>query len=200
MDLEAIDQYIVLTKWGCKWIKFVCDYVVSGGPANKFADQVLKTFDGVCDDPIEYVEDHTTTFEKKIVDTIRDVPASVQKVVKHKLVLKKGKRSMFSASIAKMAYNKFGQRPLSDANVLVTRKWIQKLLDEPMYKDLRVCDKNLAIDRALFLSFVPTKDFQMMKIATTTPAWEARNKTENVFGKVFRLLGGQDVNPDHTTK
>lgn len=201
MDSDTLNQYIVLTKWGCKWIKFVCDYVVTGGPANKFADVVLKTFDEVSDDPIEYVEDHTTEYKKMVINVTTKVPITVQKVVKRKLVLMKGRRSMFSASLAKLAYNKFGQRPMSEANVLVTRKWIQKYLEEPMYKDLRTCDKNLAIDRALFLSFVPTKDFQMMKVATTTSTWEARNRTESVFGRVFRLLGSQGVDlPDFLAK
>jgi hypothetical protein len=79
---------------------------------------------------------------------------------------------------------------MSEANILVTRKWIQKLLDEPKYKDLRVCDKNIAIDRALFLSFVPTNAFRVMKLAVETKAWKDRCANENVFGKVFRMIGG----------
>lgn len=201
MDDDTIKQYIVLTKWGCKWIKFACNYLVSGGPANVFAKNVLESFDGVAEDPIEYVEDHTTEYKKMVINVQSKVPIKVDKVVKRKLVLMKGRRSLFSASLAKIAYNKFGQRPMSEANILVTRKWLQKYLEEPVYKDLRTCDKNLAIDRALFLSFVPTKDFQMMKVATTTPSWEARNKTESVFGKVFRLLGSQEVDlPDYLAK
>lgn len=190
MDKETFDQYVVLTKWGCKWIKFVYDRVVNGGPAQQFANDILKQFDEVSCDPLEYVEEHTTTYTKRIVDCTRLASPYEQNVVKTKKVLKKGRRSLFSASIAKLAYNKYGERKMSEANVLVTRRWIQKLLEEPQYSDLRTCDKNLAIDRALFLSFVPTKDFQMMRLAISTPAWEKRNAAENVFGRVFRLLRG----------
>lgn len=198
MDDKTIDQYIVLTRWGCKWIKFACNYLVYGGPADVFAKSILNTFDNVAEDPIEYVEDHTTEWKKMVINVKNEEPISVNRVVKHKLVLKKGRRSMFSASLAKLAYNKFGQRPVSDANVLVTRKWLQKYLEEPMYKDLRTCDKNLAIDRALFLSFVPTKDFQMMKLATTTRNWENRNQANGVFGRIWRLAGSREVSlPDY---
>jgi len=186
--METYEPYIVLTKWGVKWIRFVCDYAVRGGPAETFAKEILKTFDDVSDEPLDYVETHITTVEKSVVD-FRSCEKKKKEVKKVKKVLSKGKRSSFAAAIAKIAYNKFGDRKMTEANVLVTRKWIQKLLDEPEYKDLRVCDKNLAIDRALFLSFVSTRDFQAMKLATATSAWSDRTNEANVFGKIFRLVG-----------
>lgn len=105
-------------------------------------------------------------------------------------MLKKGNRSRFAASVAKLAYNKFGERPMSEANLLVTRKWLQKLLEDGDYKDLRTVDKNLAIDRALFLSFVPTNDFRKMKLAISTRAWEKRVDNAGVFGGVFGKVFG----------
>jgi hypothetical protein len=195
MDQKQYDQYVILTKWGVKWLKFACNYVVHGGPANRFAKDIIKQFDDVSNDPLEYVEEHTTEYKKMVINVKSEQPISVQKVEKKKKVLVRGNRSKFSASIAKLAYNKFGQRPMSEANVLVTRKWIQKYLEEPAFKDLRTCDKNLAIDRALFLSFLPTKDFQMMKLATTTTEWEKRNRAESVFGRIFRLAGMGEVDP-----
>nr|UHS72396.1 MAG: hypothetical protein 1 [Tombusviridae sp.] len=87
---------------------------------------------------------------------------------------------------------------MSEANILVTRKWIQKYLAEPEFKDLRVVDKNLAIDRALFLSFVPTNDFRTMKIATASRAWQKRVDPRGLlgglFGKAFMVV--RDDVPD----
>lgn len=193
--MAELEAYIVITKWGFKWLRFACDYVVNGGPADKFAKEVLRTFEDVSEEPLEYVETHITTVEKKVVDHVR-MEIKKAEVKKVKKVLAKGKRSAFSASIAKIAYNKFGERKMTEANVLVTRKWIQKLLAEDEYKDLRTCDKNLAIDRALFLSFLPTKDFQAMKVATATKTWRDRLDEDSVFGRIFRLVGsGSQVDP-----
>ena len=81
---------------------------------------------------------------------------------------------------------------MTEANVLVTRRWLQKLLAEPEYKDLRTVDKNIAIDRALFLSFVPTNDFRKMKLAVATRAWQdrvdPRGLLGGIFGKAFMLV------------
>lgn len=115
----------------------------------------------------------------------------VKQVVSRKVTqtIRKKQRSNFSAAVAKSAYNKFGERPMSAANILVTRKWLQKYLSD-QFKDLRTCDKNLAIDRALFLSFVPTKDFLNMRIVMETKAMEDRMKGSTWFGRVFRLATG----------
>ena len=106
-----------------------------------------------------------------------DVPANeiVTKVQQHSLVeidetgprvvfdnqkttkrIKRGRRTKFSLALAKKAYVKFGAREVSQANILVVRKWIGKMLEEPEFKDLRTCDKAIALDRATFLSFIPT--------------------------------------------
>lgn len=189
------EQLIVITRWGFKWLRFACDYVTKGGPADRFAKEVLKTFDNVSEDPLDYVDTHISTMEKRVMNHV-DHTVKVTEIKRENKRLSKGRRSAFSASIAKIAYNKFGERKMTEANVLVTRKWIQKLLDEPDYRDLRVCDKNLAIDRALFLSFLPTRDFQAMRVAMATPVWKDRLDEETVFGKVFRLVGGgRQVNP-----
>lgn len=119
-------------------------------------------------------------YEEDVVRTV------TSRKVSQKLM--KGKRSCFAAAVAKKAYNKFGERVMSPANIMVTRKWIQKYLEDS-FKDLRTCDKNLAIDRALFLSFVPTKDFLKMKILLDTSAAQQRMEGGNLFGRIFRLGG-----------
>lgn len=185
MDSE---QVIVLTKWGAKWLKFAWDVAVQGGRRERVARSVLHQLDTVEQDPESYVDAHVYTSTHVINNSVEG-KKEVGTVVRTKKVLRKGKRSAFAASIAQLAYNKFGERPMSEANVLVTRKWIQKLLEEKKYADLRTCDKNLAIDRALFLSFVPTNSFRAMKMAVATNAWKDRCDASTVFGKVFRLVG-----------
>lgn len=185
------EQLVVLTKWGVKWIRFAYDYFVNGDSAAQFAKRIIKDLDECKEDPEVYLDQHVyrNSHVVSCLETNKDIVVVDNRVVKRKI--KKGKRSKFSSSIAMLAYNKFGERPLSEANVLVTRKWIQKLLEEPRFKDLRVCDKNLAIDRALFLSFIPTKDFQASKLALSSSVAKDRLDAGSVFGKAWRLARNQ---------
>jgi hypothetical protein len=187
----AADQAVVLTVWGAKWLKHAWNYVADGGTSGQVAKEVLINMDACNEDPLDYVETHVYNHEHKIIATTDGVQKEEVLVTERvKKVLRKGGRSKFSAAIAKQAYNKFGERPMSQANILVTRKWLQKLLAEPEYKDLRTCDKNIAIDRALFLSFVPTKDFLKMKMAVATRPWEKRVTGAGMWGfwdRVFAI-------------
>jgi hypothetical protein len=181
-------QTLVLTRWGAKWLEYAWGVVTKGSTKERFTKEVLCQLDAQVHDPIEFVDTHTYTS----THTIHDKNGEVKKeeVVRTKKVIKRGKRSSFSSALAQLAYNKYGERPMSEANILVTRKWLQKQLEEPEYKDMRVCDKNIAVDRAVFLSFVPTNDFRKMKLAVQTKTWKDRCDSENVFGKVFRLVSG----------
>lgn len=185
--MDTSDQIIVLTKWGCQWIKFAWNTIVEDGPAIKFAKTAIAQLDASSEDPADYVDGYIYENKKTIINAATQKSTIVGVVERRKTVIQKGNRSKFSAAVAKLAYNKFGERKMTEANVLVTRRWIQKYLDEPLYKDLRTCDKNIAIDRAMFLSFVPTRDFQKMTIATGTSAWKNRINASNVFGKIFQL-------------
>lgn len=182
------EQVVVLTKWGVKWLRFAWDLAVNGNKKEQVTKAMIKQLDAVEEDPECFVDAHVYTSTHVIHNSV-DGAVTVGEVQRRKKVLRKGKRTAFAASVAQIAYNKFGERPMSEANILVTRKWLQKYLDSPEYKDLRTCDKNLAIDRALFLSFVPTDSFRAMKLATTTNAWKDRCDANTVFGKVFRLVG-----------
>jgi hypothetical protein len=185
MDVE---QVIVVTQWGAKWLKYAWDVMLVGNRKERVALSILKKLDECVDDPECFVDVHQYSSLHTVVNKVDGVTYHGP-VVRTKAVLKRGRRSSFSASVAQLAYNKFGERPMSEANVLVTRRWLQKLLDDKKYKDLRTCDKNLAIDRALFLSFVPTNSFRAMKLAVATSAWKDRCDNESVFGRVFRLVG-----------
>jgi hypothetical protein len=183
----------VVTKWGLEWMRRALFGDIS---VEKFSASAIKSFDLEGGEPLEYVETHTYVNEHQV-----SVPGESDRVVRverKKQMIKKGKRSNFASCVASLAYNKFGARPMSEANVLVTRRWIQKLLDEPTYKDLRVVDKNIAIDRALFLSFVPTNDFRQMRLVTSSRAWEKRVDPKGLlgglFGKAFVII--RDEIPD----
>lgn len=181
------EETVVLTVWGAKWVKHVWDFWRLGGSAGEFAADALQTLDAVEDEPEDFIEEHKTEHRKMVKDVngVRTIFDNV-KITKR---LRKGKRSCFAAAVAKQAYLKFGERPMSEANILVTRKWIAKYLEDVKFKDLRTCDKTIAIDRALFLSFVPTREFGRMKLAVASRPWEQRvvenNSFPGFFGKVF---------------
>jgi len=182
------EKTVVLTVWGAKWVKQVWDFWRIGGSAGQFASDVLQTLDEIEDEPEDFIEvhrvEHTKTVEYRgETEVIFDNKKTTKR-------LRKGKRSCFAAAIAKRAYLKFGERPMSEANVLVTRRWLAKLLTEDSFKDLRTCDKTIAIDRALFLSFVPTKEFGMMKLAVATRSWEKRVTENNSFPGFFTKVFG----------
>jgi hypothetical protein len=189
------EQVIVLTKWGVKWLKFAWNIAVNGSHSDIVAAKLIHELDTVDKDPEAYVDAHVYTSRHTIFNKVEGEKL-VGEVVRKKKVLRKGQRSSFAAAVAQLAYNKFGERPMSEANIMVTRKWIQKLLEDKKYSDLRTCDKNLTIDRALFLSFVPTQSYRMMKLAVASSTWKDRCDDNTVFGKVFRLVaGGGDSSP-----
>lgn len=183
----------VLTKWGVEWLRRAIFGDIS---IKEFTKQAIHELDVEDNDPTDYIETHTYINEHRIVK--QGEPTRIETVRREKKVLVKGKRSRFASCLAHEAYNKFGARPMTEANVLVTRKWLQKLLEEPVYKDLRTVDRNIAIDRALFLSFVPTNEFRKMKLAIATKAWQDRVDPKGLvgglFGRAFMLI--RDEIPD----
>jgi hypothetical protein len=113
-------------------------------------------------DPEEYLEVHEYISTHRVSSTRDPIGTTEERRLRKKRV-RRGKRTSFAISVSKLAYNKFGNRVMNEANVLVTRKWIQKLLEEQKFADMCTCDKNVAIDRALFLSFVPTFGFTQLE-------------------------------------
>jgi hypothetical protein len=182
----ADNPELVLTKWAVKWLRFGFNVVVGNTPSRAVAKKLLNAFDAEISHPDDYVVAHTRTLtvvEDRAIEyddstTTDDMgmvvyndeqldarPRHVVTTVleeKKSAKLKRGCRSKFAMAIAKRAYLKFGARPVSEANVLVTRKWLTKLLEDE-YKDLRTCDKVLAVDRGTFLSFIPTMAWNDMR-------------------------------------
>jgi len=185
----------VITKWGFEWIRRALFGDIS---VEKFTVDAIKDFDLSTEDPESFLIEHTYQNTHTIAGNEEETRVEV--VTKVKKTIRKGKRTGFASAIAQEAYLKFGARPMTEANVLVTRRWLRKLLEDPKYKDLRTVDRMVALDRALFLSFVPTDEFRMMKLATSTKAWEKRTDPKGLlgglFGKAFILHRGSAPGED----
>ncbi len=192
--------YFILTKWGYQWLRTVYrDYWPSDDDLDTFSKKLLELFDAVKEEGDEFLETHVyrqvKEVQKHFVASDGSTVDLVEKVLdteKKSLRIRKGLRTSFASAIAKRAYLKFGDRPLTRANILVTRRWLAKLFEEDCYKDMRTCDKIIAIDRALFLSFVPTNQYmEMQKVFSTGVVKDRMGYDE--FGKVFRLGGPDDI-------
>nr|WRQ65716.1 hypothetical protein [Tolivirales sp.] len=184
------EQIIVLSKWAIKWMKFAYDRVVNGSDVHQYAKKMLVELDSCESMPEDFVETHVVTLTKT-VECGGEVTCPVNNVKRTKR-LTKGKRSKFAMALAKEAYLKFGKRPVSEANEIVTRKWMTKYLESEKFVDLRTVDKILAIDRAIFLSFVPTIVYNNMKVAAHDEKIAGRiSGSITSFGKVFSLGSSQ---------
>lgn len=186
------DPVIKLTKFGQMWLKKafveVWEYIKNGPSTERLAKKVAEEFDLVEEEPKEYIEVTSQVLNTTVVvnGTVKSEVSNVKKRTK----LVKGARSKFACAVAKRVYTKFGNRPMTEANVLVTRRYLVKLIEND-YPDLRTVDKNVAIDRALFLSFVPTKEFLSMKLVFETETMKTRitGEKETLFGRIFRVSG-----------
>jgi hypothetical protein len=191
------DPIIELRKFGQTWLKKALvelwEHLTQGPSVERLANAVVREFDVVEEEPEAYVQVTTQTLDTTV--TVFGKVVKQEKKVTPRTRLVKGCRTKFSCSIAKQVYTKFGNRPMSEANMLVTRKYLVKLLEDPKYCNLRTVDKNVAIDRALFLSFVPTKEFLQMKLVFETNAVRDRmsSEKETLFGRIFRVSGVPDT-------
>jgi len=98
-----------------------------------------------------------------------------------------------ASALAWECYAHFGARERSEANVLVSRKYMRDILDE--HRDFRAKDKARLIDRALLLSFLPTQDLQEMVELSSTSVWKSREAVALVpargfFSRLFNFRGG----------
>lgn len=183
-----VDQAIVLSRWGYKWIKFAFDRLVNGSDVHQYAGKLLRELEATTDSPSDFLVVEEVEFKKTSI--AEGETKTVIHNVKRTAKIKKGGRSRFAMALAKEAYLKFGARPFTQANTLVTRKWLTKALEGGKYADMRTCDKIIAIDRAMFLSFVPTIVHNNMRVAMQddTICGMISGKVHQ-FGKVFSVMG-----------
>lgn len=75
-------------------------------------------------------------------------------------------------AMAYRAHFQFGHRPESEANILITRKFLRDSLSE--LKDMRFKDMSVVIDIALPLSFLPSLAMQEMNEIRDTNEYRSR--------------------------
>jgi hypothetical protein len=178
------DPSVILCRWGIKWIKYVYNVTLNGTNGQQVAKILLDDMDRSTETPEELVEEHVEV--KMKYSTKNGVRSEVGVVERKRKRLVKGGRSKFATALAKEAYVKFGARSVSQANVLVTRKWLLKLIEE-RFTDLRTCDKALAIDRAVYLSFIPTMIHNNTRILVDENPIKTRIDGEGDVNRLFRL-------------
>jgi hypothetical protein len=81
------------------------------------------------------------------------------------------KTHKFARFLGKRAYLQFGHRKKTDADMLVTRKWLRNLVQD-QYSSLRIQHQIDAIDEALFLSYIPTESYQMCEEYAETKVYK----------------------------
>lgn len=82
------------------------------------------------------------------------------------------KSELLAISLAGECYFKFGRRPKSEANILISRKWMRDRMEE--IKDLRKKDAASIIDIALGLSFFPSVEAREMDLLLGTSVSASR--------------------------
>lgn len=85
-----------------------------------------------------------------------------------------------ACALANSAYLQFGYRPQSEANKMVTRKFMRDELSK--FPDLRVKDSLTIIDRALVLSFLPSEMFKEMRCVESTGVFGRRAQVGSWWG------------------
>jgi len=184
------DDVIALTKWGAKWLRYAFDFAVGNGPEQVAARGLVNAFDKSTTDASEFIVERVTSLSviergrprssEEGWEIVPAVPKVLVENVKKTTRVRKGNRSHFAMALGKRAYVKFGARPVSEANVIVTRKWLLKVIEDE-FKDLRDCDKAIALDRATFLSFIPTMSHNNYKFIF------------NGKNEVTRRIGGESL-------
>jgi len=96
-----------------------------------------------------------------------------------------------SDAVAHEAYAQFGHRPRSEANLLITRKFMRDKLQS--YVDLRAKDIGTAIDQALYLSFLPSIALKEANSVDRTWVFEVRamdfeGGSWGIFAWAWRLM------------
>lgn len=95
-------------------------------------------------------------------------------------------KNIIAYALAQEAYYNFGARPRSEANNLITRRWMRDRMDT--YKDVRHIDRASIIDIALVLSFLPSLDAREVENLAQTYTFMDRSTTTPLFRLFQRLL------------
>lgn len=135
--------------------------------AERRAALIIGVYDGCADNLVESVEQERKgagvapgdDVSGGPVAYVRPRPARLQKM---------------AAALAHEAYFQFGFRPRSDANLLITRKFMRDRLTT--FRDLRAKDAATIVDMALYLSFLPSQALREMNIIDGTDVFGSRSE------------------------
>jgi len=145
------------------WIVYKVAPSVVGYFAERKAEILVSRFDHEVQlDLAEVVEE-----ELQAGEVVATVEAGVDRV---RFRPRRAERIAFALAYA--AYYEFGARDRNEAEVLITRKHMRDLLRE--HRNLRDRDAAMIIDRALYLSFLPSPTLREMNRLDQTVTFGAR--------------------------
>ena len=158
-DLEIVEEnpFVTVTAFCQKWLSKVFGVKKSMlHDKENLRHVICDAVENACERAEDYTEEHIET--RKKVSYVNG--QAVERVVSRKKSTRivKGNRSKFAGSLAQRVKVKFGNLKYVEANRIMVHRWLSKVVEEE-FKDLRTCDKVLALERATFMSFVVSEDF-----------------------------------------
>jgi len=162
-------------------------HVIAFIPAGGFVQDL---YDWWCGNDIEAQEvidsydQCTSSLEMIITPSLTKAACVAQGVDKQPLL--EGRFSKFAVALGWEAYDQFGRRERTEANLLITRKWLRDRCR--MFPDLRKCDSSRAIDLALDFSFLPTQESKRGDILREQRSWTTRMSPggTTVWSRLFK--------------
>lgn len=166
LDIREENVFVSLTVFCQTWIQKAFGLNKHERPsAEKYIDTVARVVDSVADqgyDMKDLVEEKTMSVVRETVVNGKVIESTTTTKSTHKV--RRGNRSLFAATLANEARVKYGPLRFTEANYIMVRKFIAKLVEEN-FPDLRTTDKVVALDRAAFMTLVVTEETHKMMYA-----------------------------------
>lgn len=121
-------------------------------------------------------------------DNLSDVFDVIDQDIRRRRIRGCGLRRI-AYSLADKAYLQYGYRSDSEANRLITRKFMRDHIGQ--FEDIRDKDAAQAIDIALELSFLPSEAWKQMAAITRTPVYQAALHPTGLIGQLTSIFGGR---------
>jgi len=139
-----------------------------------FTDEVAATR------AIDSVDDHVDSVEEAVSAVDGDNEQRGEDDPPHPVPRFRGRpRGNLARALGLVGYCQFGPRPRTEADVLVTRKFLRDHFDN--YPRVRRCDRAHIIDMAVELSYVRSTTAVSMDRLISTWSWAARSNRETLF-------------------
>jgi len=163
LELHEENMFVSLTVFCQKWIEKAFRFKKPrDNDARKYVDKVAEIVDAVNDEGLDMMD----LVEEKCVATVRETVVNgkvLESVTTNKSThkIRRGNRSLFAATLANEARVKFGPLRFTEANYIMVRKFLVKLVEDK-FPDLRTSDKVTALDRAAFMTLVVSEETHTM--------------------------------------